>query len=1709
VTVRDQTQCPPRSITKTLGEYPVASFAYSAGNYCTNDPSNPLPAFTGGGQAGIFSATPAGLVFVNANTGEINLAASAPGQYTITNTVTISGPCPVQSASAVINLLPAPVITSTSTASICTGATLGIQLNANFSSTFSWIASNNPGVSGESLTTQNTGTINNTLTNNTTGVQTVTYTVIPTATINGGCTGNPQTVNVTVYPMDNAGFNYSAASFCATGTDPNPVITGLPNGAFSISGGGSISSSTGTIDLSASAIGSHTVTYTTNGTCPNSSAVNVSVTPGPSAAFSYSSPAYCKNASNPSAVLAAGASAGVFSSTAGLIFVNNTTGQINLTASTPGTYVITNTIAAANGCSATSASATVTISPYNPGTFSYEGSPFCSNAANPLPVFTTGSGAGTFSSASGLVINSSTGEVNLSASIAGTYTVINTVAANSGCPSVSSSSSITITSMPAGVFTYNGSPFCQTAANPQAVLQGNNISGTFSSTPGLDINPATGEINLAASSAGSYTVYNTIAANAGCPQVTESTGIVVTPLPSASFNYTLTPYCQNESNPAPAFNPGSAAGIFTSASGLSLNTSTGEVDLALSSPGTYTVTNTIAASGGCPAVIETAEITITALPVALFSYTNSPYCQVSSDPFPFFLNNGVAGVFASTAGLNINASTGEIDLSGSTPGTYTVTNTISAANGCPVVQESAPVSISALPVAAFAYTLSSYCQTAADPSPTYTGGGTAGTFTSINELALNTLTGEIDLSASRPGPYTVTNTIAAANGCPAVTETAVITITQLPIATFNYPGSPFCNNSIAQVPVLDTGSTAGVFSSAQGLNIDAASGTINPGACLPGTYTVNNFVAAANGCPDVSASSTVTITALPSADFNYSSPVYCINEGNVMPVFTSGSAGTFTSAAGISIDPLSGEINLGASSTGSYVITNTIPATNGCSEVSESFTLAINQIAVADAGPDAAICGGNVYALSGAVSGSASTVTWTSNGSGTFDDASSLSAKYTPSVNDISAGSVELTLTTNDPAGPCGSASDLMVLIIEPAAVANASSDAVICSGNSYIMNGNISGGASSLTWSTSGSGSFNDPASAAAIYTPSSADIAAGSVSLLLTTNDPAGECPAVSDEMLLTINPAAVVDAGTDVSICQGTSYPAVAALSGGATSLVWTSNGSGTFANPSSLTAIYTPAVSDVSMGSVILTATTNDPAGPCAAVSDEMILTLIPRDNPSFAYSTTAYCETGTDPSPVINGMAGGVFSVFPGGLMINPSTGAIDLSASPLGTYTITYTTPGSCPDSASAAITVIDGLSAGFSYASPSYCSNAPDPTPVLASGANAGVFSGDPGIVIDPVSGIIDLSASTPGTYTVMNTVAASGGCAQASSASSVTINQQDDASFHYASASFCKSSPNQTPMITGAAGGSFSCGAGLSIAASGEIAVSACSPGTYPVIYTTSGICPNSDTVSVTINALPVVDAGNERLIDCGANPINIEVIDSSGNVVNYSWNTNGGNILAGGNSNMLSVNQTGVYYVVATNTWGCASCDTIIVNESPAVPEASFAAATGELSGIAPFDVTFENTSINANVYSWNFGDGGPETSDAEPQHTFNAPGEYTVTLIASNNGRCSDTTEVKVKVNQQFFIPEGFSPNGDGINDVFVIRGIDRYRGNKFVVFNRWGNQVHASSPYTNEWDGSTSQDIQIGGNELPTGTYFYVLDLGDGSAPYKGYIYLQK
>ena len=247
------------------------------------------------------------------------------------------------------------------------------------------------------------------------------------------------------------------------------------------------------------------------------------------------------------------------------------------------------------------------------------------------------------------------------------------------------------------------------------------------------------------------------------------------------------------------------------------------------------------------------------MPVATFSYNSATYCKSGANPILAFTGAGAAGVFSSTTGISITTA-GAIDLATSTPGNYVVTNTISAAAGCGVVTATFVITITAPPVATFSYTASPYCKNGTNPSPTFSGGGVAGAFTSATGLSINAATGVINLAASSAGTYTVTNTIASAGGCATVTATAQVTVTLAAQATISYSDAFYCYNNSGSQAVILTGTTGGTYSALpSGLSISMASGAISASTSQSGVYTVTYTVAASGGCPQFSNTAPVTI----------------------------------------------------------------------------------------------------------------------------------------------------------------------------------------------------------------------------------------------------------------------------------------------------------------------------------------------------------------------------------------------------------------------------------------------------------------------------------------------------------------------------------------------------------------------------------------------------------------------------------------------------------------------------------------------------------------------------------------------------------------------------------------------------------------------------------------------------------------------------------
>jgi hypothetical protein len=330
---------------------------------------------------------------------------------------------------------------------------------------------------------------------------------------------------------------------------------------------------------------------------------------------------------------------------------------------------------------------------------------------------------------------------------------------------------------------------------------------------------------------------------------------------------------------------------------------------------------------------------------------------------------------------------------------------------------------------------------------------------------------------------------------------------------------------------------------------------------------------------------------------------------------------------------------------GTYTVTATNAIDPSCNAtMTGSVGVAIQATPTANAGGNASVCATSPdYTLSGATAANQSSVSWSTAGDGTFDNAALVNATYTPGANDITNGTVVLTLQANATSPCTGSVSSNMTLNIVPVATANAGGNASVCSDATYTLSGATATNQSSVAWSTAGDGTFDNAALVNATYTPGANDITNGTVVLTLQSNATSPCTGFVTSNMTLTIVPAATANAGGNANICASATYTLSGATATNNTGVSWSTAGDGSFTpNNTTLNATYTPGATDISNGTVqlTLTATGNTPCG--NAVSNMTLgIEAIPTAN---AGADANACAAGYVLSGSVGGSAtGGTWS----------------------------------------------------------------------------------------------------------------------------------------------------------------------------------------------------------------------------------------------------------------------------------------------------------------------------------------------------------------------------------------------------------------------------------------------------------------------------------
>lgn len=249
----------------------------------------------------------------------------------------------------------------------------------------------------------------------------------------------------------------------------------------------------------------------------------------------------------------------------------------------------------------------------------------------------------------------------------------------------------------------------------------------------------------------------------------------------------------------------------------------------------------------------------------------------------------------------------------------------------------------------------------------------------------------------------------------------------------------------------------------------------------------------------------------------------------------------------------------------------------------------------------------------------------------------------------------------------------------------------------------------------------------------------------------------------------------------------------------------------------------------------------------------------------------------------------------------------------------------------------------------------------------------------------------------------------------------------------------------------------------------------GIYDLVVIDSSGCQAQEQVTIDMLSSPTIINIIQVDEKCTSTDGQITIIASGSSSLNYSID----NGITSQSSNVFFGLSAGTYDIVVTDANGCSITQQVVLGRINTVVANFVATPT---TGLAPLEVDFTNQSSGATSYTWIFGDGNT-SSLVYPSNTYLTFGDYTATLIAADSLGCSDTATITIIVTDIFtiLVPNVFTPNGDGSNDVFLIKStfIDELN---VKIFNRWGNQLFEIKSPSDSWNGGDSSD----------GTYFYAL-----------------
>ncbi len=258
-----------------------------------------------------------------------------------------------------------------------------------------------------------------------------------------------------------------------------------------------------------------------------------------------------------------------------------------------------------------------------------------------------------------------------------------------------------------------------------------------------------------------------------------------------------------------------------------------------------------------------------------------------------------------------------------------------------------------------------------------------------------------------------------------------------------------------------------------------------------------------------------------------------------------------------------------------------------------------------------------------------------------------------------------------------------------------------------------------------------------------------------------------------------------------------------------------------------------------------------------------------------------------------------------------------------------------------------------------------------------------------------------------------------------------------------------------------------------------------TYSVVGTNVGICKDTAFLPITVLLAPTVSAITSNTLICNNQTA---TLTASGSAITYSWMP--GFLI--GNPQTVTINAPTTFTVYGQGSNGCANFSTVFIDLKN----------TSNLTPITtPSNICIGDSAIlsvtGGYIPLW-ANNPHPNTEVVKP----NTNSTYTANAIDANG--CTSTIIFTVTIDEKCDVTifNGFTPNGDGVNDYWIIENISKFPNNQVVIFNRWGNKIYQTTQYdniNNKWDG------KFKGKTVDSGTYFYTLLTKDGSLIKKGWI----